>query len=188
MGSGRMLYLVANGAPLSSHVHRGAVLGRDQGWRVAVIATDAASGWLDYDAFERLGVPVLTEHRQPGTAKRLPRPDAVVLAPGTFNTINKLAAGIADTYVLSVLCEALGTGRRLVIAPFVNQSLAGHPAWAASVTTLQQAGALFIDPRTGECGSDEPLESGTGDAVADAFQWEWALAPIADVTEPLAGH
>nr|WP_246221421.1 flavoprotein [Phytoactinopolyspora mesophila] len=183
-----MLYLVATGAPLSSHVHRAVVLGRDQGWRVAVIATNAASAWLDHDALERLDVPILNEHRQPDTTKRLARPDAVVLAPGTFNTINKLAAGIADTYALSVLCEALGADRRLVIVPFVSQSLAGHPAWTPSLATLRQAGAHLVDPRSGQLGVDGPLESGTGDAVARAFRWEWALAPIADMTDRRLGQ
>lgn len=175
----RMLYLVVTGAPLTRHVHHAVVLGRDAGWRVAVVATDAASSWLDHEQLERLDVPVLNEHRQPDTAKRLPRPDAVVLAPGTFNTINKLAAGIADTYALSVLCEALGAGRRMVIVPFVSRSLAGHPAWASSLAMLRRAGAQLVDPRTGRLGFDEPLESGTGDAVARAFRWHWVSDLVA---------
>ncbi|WP_162606407.1 flavoprotein [Jiangella asiatica] len=173
-----VLYLVVTGAPLTRHVHHAVESGRAQGWRVAVVATDAALAWMDHDELERLDVPVLNEHRQPDTAKRLPRPDAVVLAPGTFNTINKLAAGIADTYALSVLCESLGARRHMVIVPFVSQSLAGHPAWTRSLATLRRAGAFLVDPRSGRLGFEEALESGTGDAVADAFRWDWALAPI----------
>jgi len=155
------------------------MIGRSAGWQVAVVATEAAASWLDHKQLRLLDVPVLNEHRQPDAAKRLPRPDVVVLAPGTFNTINKLAAGMADTYALSVLCEALGAGRRIVIVPFVSQSLAGHPAWKASLATLQHAGAEFVDARTGKVGYDEPLESGTGDAVARAFRWEWVFGLIA---------
>lgn len=72
------------------------------GWRVAAVATESASAWLERQELARLNVPLITGHREPGTGKRLPRPDAVILAPGTFNTINKLAAGIADSYALSV--------------------------------------------------------------------------------------
>lgn len=126
-------------------------------------------------SLERLGVPLVTDHREPTAARRLPRPDAVVLAPGTFNTINKFAAGIADAYAWSVLCESLGAGRAVVVVPFVNRTLAGHPAWAASLRALRQVGVEIIDPQSGRRGAATPLESGTGDAVASACRWHWAL-------------
>ncbi|PZF80839.1 flavoprotein [Jiangella anatolica] len=170
-----MIALVVTGAPLTRHVHRGVALARAGGRPVAVIATAAAGSWLDHDELARLDVPVLDTHRPPGTPKRLPPPDAVVLAPGTFNTINKLAAGIADTYALSVLCEALATRHPMAVVPFVSRSLAGHPAWPRSLATLAEAGARLVDPRTGGPWSGDPLEPGTGDTVAAAFDWRWVL-------------
>lgn len=38
----------------------------------------------------------------------LPAPDALVVAPCTFNTANKLVAGISDTLALGLLNEAIG--------------------------------------------------------------------------------
>lgn len=73
------------------------------------------------------------------------------------------------------MCEALATGRPMVAVPFVSRSLAGHPAWPRSLATLRGAGLRLVDPHTGRPGFDEPLESGTGDAVAAAFDWRWAL-------------
>lgn len=170
-----MLYMVATGAPLTRHIRRGVELGQERGWEVAVVLSGAAQGWFDPDQERDLGVPVITEHRSPDTAKRLPRPSAVVLAPGTFNTINKFATGVADTYALNVLCEALGARRLIVVVPFVSQALAGHPAWLASLAVLRYAGAQLVDPQTGEPHAAEPLESGTGEAVAQAFEWSWAF-------------
>jgi flavoprotein len=46
------------------------------------------------------------------------------VAPVTDNTVNKLALGIADTYALTVLVEAIGRGVSVVIVPFVNTALA----------------------------------------------------------------
>jgi flavoprotein len=50
----------------------------------------------------------------------LPPPDAIVVAPATFNTINKWAAGISDTLVLGLLTEAIGKRLPVVALPFVN--------------------------------------------------------------------
>lgn len=170
----RTLYLVVTGAPLTRFVHRGVAEARALGWQVAVVATAAASSWLDHEELERSGVPLVAEHREPGSDKRLPQPAAVVLAPGTFNTINKLAAGIADTYALSVLCESLGEQRDMVVVPFIKRALAGHPAWGSSLEILRRAGVQLIDPHTGSPGAGT-IESGTGDVVAESFQWHWVL-------------
>lgn len=72
---------------------------------------------------------------------------------------------------LSVLCEALATRRPMTVVPFVSRSLAGHPAWPRSLATLPGAGVRLVDPRTGGPWRDEPLEPGTGDTVAAAFDW-----------------
>ncbi len=40
----------------------------------------------------------------------MPKADAMLVMPATFNTINKWAQGIGDTLVTSILCEALGRG------------------------------------------------------------------------------
>lgn len=122
-----------------------------------------------------LDVPAVTGQRDPSEAKRLPPPDAVVVAPATFNTVNKLATGIADTYALSTLCEALGAGIPMVVVPFVKTSLASHPSWPVSLAVLRYAGVTLVDPRDGSVNTDEPLQSGTGDTVTDTFQWSWVL-------------
>ena len=117
----------------------------------------------------------MTDHREPGTDKRLPRPDAVVVAPGTFNTVNRPAPGIADTYALTFLCESLGERRDIVVVPFLKRALTRRPARGTSLEVLRQAGVQLIDPHTGNPGATTPIESGTGDAVAAAFQWRWVL-------------
>ena len=60
----------------------------------------------------------------------------------------------------------------------MSRSLAGHPTWPRSLHTLREAGVRLVDPRTGAAGVDEPLESGTGDPVAAAFDWRWALDAV----------
>ena len=175
-----MLYIVATGAPLTRRVADVIPLARARGWQPAVVATDSAGAWLDDASLAKLDAPVLGGHRAPGETERFPKPDAVILAPATFNTVNKLATGIADTYAMSVLCGAVGSHTPMIIVPFVNTRLAGHPAWLASLAVLRYAGATLVDPRDGTVNAHEPLESGTGEAVTEAFRWEWALDQLDD--------
>jgi len=76
--------------------------------------------------------------------------DAYLVAPATYNTLNKLAAGIADTPVTAALASALGRveqGRAaLLVAPTMHGSL--HTSiLTASLERLHALGVRVIPPR-----------------------------------------
>jgi phosphopantothenoylcysteine synthetase/decarboxylase len=79
----------------------------------------------------------------------MPRPPAglVLVAPCTFNSLNKLASGIADNLALSVVAEAIGRGTPVIVAPSVNEPLLRHPQTARSIATLRSWGVSVIDPQ-----------------------------------------
>src|SRR5690242_14462978 len=78
----------------------------------------------------------------------LPRPpDGLVLvAPCSFNSLNKLAQGIADNLALSLTAEAIGRGTPVLVALSVNPPLFRHPVTSASMTTLRDWGVSVIEP------------------------------------------
>ena len=78
----------------------------------------------------------------------LPRPpDGLVLvAPCSFNSLNKLAAGIADNLALSLTAEAIGRATPVVVAVSVNPPLWSHPRSVTSMTTLRDWGVSVIEP------------------------------------------
>ena len=93
----------------------------------------------------------------------LPPPDALVIAPATFNTTNKLANGISDTLALGLLNEAVGLGLPVMAVPWPNAPLARHPAFQRSVATLRDWGVtLILDPARLPEASTEPA----------VFPWE----------------
>ncbi|GID93093.1 flavoprotein [Amorphoplanes digitatis] len=92
--------------------------------------------------------------------------------PATFNTVNKVAAGVADTYALAQLCSALGEGLPLLVVPMVNNKLWGHPAWSRSLSVLEAAGVTMLDIHTGRPGA-VAVQSGTADEVVAAFDPGW---------------
>jgi hypothetical protein len=58
--------------------------------------------------------------------------------------INKWAAGIADTLVLGLLCEAPGRGLPVVVLPYLNAAQAEHPALAESIERLRRVGVRVL--------------------------------------------
>ena len=74
----------------------------------------------------------------------LPEPDAIVVAPATFNTLNKWVAGIADTLALGLLCEAIGKGLAVVVLPYLNAAQAEHPALAEGIDRLRKSGVRVL--------------------------------------------
>jgi phosphopantothenoylcysteine decarboxylase len=169
--------LILTGAPLTERGAELALALARHGWQVRVVVTPAAVPWVDVEAITCVtGVPPRIDARDPSRPKA-PRPDVVVIAPATFNTINKLAGGIADTYAHGTACEALGEGVPVVLVPMVNQSLWGHPALDVSLRILAKAGVRMVDVRTGD---DAPaaVASGTGPGVVANFDPQWITRVI----------
>jgi hypothetical protein len=114
-------------------------LAHQDGWDVCLITTPRAFQWIDVPGLtERTGHPVRHDYKLPGEPDVLPEPDAVVVAPATFNTINKWAAGIADTLALGLLCEAIGKRLPVVVLPYLNAAQAEHPALGESIERLRR--------------------------------------------------
>ncbi|WOX14559.1 flavoprotein [Streptomyces sp. N50] len=162
------LYVVVCAAGIAAGVGQLIAAAQESGWEVGVIATPvAASGFFDIPAVEeRTGRPIRSAWRVPGDPRPFPPPDAVVVAPATFNTINKWAAGTADTLALGTLCEAYGLGVPIVVLPCVADALAAHPAYQESLIRLRGMGVRFGDPYSGE------VQPGGG---RTEFGWERAL-------------
>src|SRR5881628_3398383 len=77
-----------------------------------------------------------------------PRPPRgiVLFAPCSFNSLNKLAHGIADSLALSVVAEAIGRRTPVIVAPSLNQPLLEHPQAQASLRTLPAWGVTIVPP------------------------------------------
>src|SRR5246127_5665389 len=77
-----------------------------------------------------------------------PRPPygVVMFAPCSFNSLNKLAHGIADNLALSVTAEAIGRKTPVIVAPSLNQPLLDHPQAQASLAKLPGWGVTIVPP------------------------------------------
>lgn len=77
-----------------------------------------------------------------------PRPPrgVVLFAPCSFNSLNKLAHGIADNLALSVVAEAIGRRTAVIVGPSLNQPLLDHPEARASLIKLPGWGVTIVPP------------------------------------------
>jgi hypothetical protein len=174
-----VLYVVVCGAPPATEVPA-LLVGHAQavGWDVCAILSPIAVGFLQpqqvSDLAELTGHTVRSQFKQPGTPDVLPPPDAILVAPATFNTVNKIANGISDTLAVAVVCEALGAGKPTVIAPWQNQALSSYPAYGRSIGYLLDAGAHLIL-------TDRTRPAPAPDAPRDGFPWPQVRDAVEDL-------
>ncbi|MEM9611333.1 MAG: flavoprotein [Actinomycetota bacterium] len=170
---GPMLKVIACGAAPAADVGRLVDLALAADWEVEVVPTPSGLDFIDVAALEgRTGVAVRTRHTEPDrpTSRQA---DAFIVAPATFNTVNKLALGISDTYALHMLATAVGRGLPVAVLPFVNTALAGRAPFRSSVEQLRAEGvSVLLGP-----GGYEPHEPGVG-AGHDGFPWAAALDAV----------
>jgi phosphopantothenoylcysteine synthetase/decarboxylase len=172
-----VLYLIVCAAPPARDAQILVKLAHAAGWDVCVIATPSARSFIDIRALEAAtGHPVRSDYKQPDDPDVLPPPDAIAVAPATFNTINKWAAGISDTLALGLLTEAIGKRLPVVALPFINAAQAEHPAFQRSIEQLRKEGIRLL------YGPDvlQLHEPGTGSKRVALYPWRMIL----DALEP----
>ncbi len=121
------------------------------GAEVTVVMTEAATRFVGPDTFAALtSRPVHTSlWERPGEVLHVGlahEADLAVVAPATANTIAKMALGLADDLLGSVLLEFSGP---LVVAPAMHQGMWEHAATSRNIETLTARGARIVGPEAG---------------------------------------
>jgi phosphopantothenoylcysteine synthetase/decarboxylase len=91
------------------------------------------------------GVQVVESYFDLAIRPRPPR-GLVLFAPCSFNSLNKLAHGIADSLALSVVAEAIGRKTPVIVGPSLNAPLLAHPVAQASLERLPGWGVTIVPP------------------------------------------
>ena len=142
-----VLYIISCAASSATLVPNLVKQAQAVAWDVCVITTPQGTKFLDIPLVERLTKhPVRSEYKRPEEPDVLPRADAIVIFPATFNTINKWALGISDTLALGILCEYAGLHMPIVAVPCFRTGggLDGHPAFFRSLQMLRDYGVRVL--------------------------------------------
>lgn len=88
----------------------------------------------------------LTQESEIGHIQLADRADAVIIAPATANIIGKIAAGIGDDLLTTVL---LATRAPVLLAPSMNVNMYENPIVQANLERLGASGFRIVDPGEG---------------------------------------
>ncbi|MFJ8202713.1 flavoprotein [Micromonospora chalcea] len=189
--TGGHLQIVVCGAGPAADVPHLVKAAQGRGWTTAVGATPSAMDFIEPQPLEILtGHPVRSTYQSsPGTRRSLPATDALVIAPATYNSINKIALGLADNYAMTSVAELIGRQVPTVIVPFVNAALAARAPFRHAVASLREEGVRVL---LGPSYHWEPHLPGNGNERQKLFPWTVAFetaAQLAHESRPAAsGH
>lgn len=127
------------------------------GARVKVVMTEAATRFvapLTFHTLTHTGVitdmfTALTEYNETHISLS-EAADAVVVAPATANTIAKIASGMADNMLTSVV---LATRAPVIIAPAMNVNMWENPITQENINRLKARGFIIVEPGYGRLAS-----------------------------------
>ncbi len=150
--SKKVLYIITCASSSASFVYDLIRVAQAARWEVCSILTPQATQFVDREYLEQLtGHPVRSAYKHPDEPDVLPRADALIVFPATFNTLNKWALGISDTLAISLLCEYTGLKMPIIAIPCFRTGggLDGHPAFLRSVRMLKRYGVhILYEPET----------------------------------------
>jgi phosphopantothenoylcysteine decarboxylase/phosphopantothenate--cysteine ligase len=82
--------------------------------------------------------------------KQRGRADLVIVAPATASIIGKVASGIDDTPIATILITALGSRIPIIIAPAMHLSIVENPVVMENIKKLKSLGVEFVEPARSE--------------------------------------
>ena len=147
---------------------------RDGGAEVRVVMTASAQQFVGEATFQALsGHPVRTSlwdaeaEAAMGHIELARWADELLVAPATADLIARLAAGMADDLLTTLL---LASRAPLWLAPAMNQQMWAHPATRDNVARLRARGVRLLGPADGDqaCGDVGPGRMLEPEAIARA--------------------
>ncbi|HLB59239.1 MAG TPA: phosphopantothenoylcysteine decarboxylase, partial [Bdellovibrionota bacterium] len=85
-------------------------------------------------------------------AEQISNADAFLVAPATLNTLQKFIHGMADSPHLTLLASAWGTGKPIIWAPAMHESLWMNPAFQQTLEQLREDPQFKLIPPTDDEG------------------------------------
>lgn len=145
-----------------------------RGCGVTVAMTRAARRFVQPLTFQALsGRPVLTSlwsDEQPGDVQHITlteNADLMILAPATADLIGRIAGGIANDVLTTLVISA---DTPTVLAPAMNNRMWANPIVQRNVNSLIEIGYTFVGPREGwlACRSKGPGRMAEPNEIVDA--------------------
>ncbi len=125
---------------------------KQEGARFRIVASENALNFITKTTLQTLAkTEILTKQFNPKKFDENHKPlaqegDIFLLAPATADTIGKVAHGIADNLLTSVLCA---WQKPLIVVPAMNPGMWFNEATQTNIATLKKRGAITINEPKG---------------------------------------
>ncbi len=165
MLNGRKIHVCVSGGVAAYKAVETVRLLQKAGATVQVAMTPNAQRFVGPLTFQAIThAPVLTETLDPSAEMEIghiafaQKCDALLLVPATANSLAKLAHGLADEVVSTVLLAARADVTPVLVAPAMNTAMWDNPATQANLATLRSRGIRVVAPDAGQlaCGAVGP--------------------------------
>src|SRR5271154_1262467 len=143
----KVAYLVLSGTTTAARCPEllGGLVGLGFATVIAIPTPNASRVIAPRDLADIQGAQVVQSYFDLAIRPRPPR-GVVLLAPCSFNSLNKLSHGIADSLALSVVAEAIGRGTPVIVGPSLKAPLLAHPGAQESLKRLASWGVTIVPP------------------------------------------
>lgn len=144
---------------------------------VNVVMTKTAQEFVNSLSFQSLSQnPVITDNiMEPDPSKiahisLAQEADLIIIAPATANMIGKMANGIADDFLSTMI---LATEAPILVAPAMNTKMLNNIATQRNIKTLKEFGHEFVSPGSGRlaCGDVGEGKLATPAEIVDKVVW-----------------
>lgn len=128
---------------------------KDSGFNVSVIMTKEAEEFITALSLQTLSqnrvyrgmFDLLEDEFDPEHVSLAKRSSLILVAPATANIIGKIASGICDDLLTSVI---MASQRPILIAPAMNEGMWKNKILQHNVSKLKKLGYNFIEPEKGK--------------------------------------
>lgn len=139
----KVVYIVATGCRKSVELPQLIRRLEDEGAIVYLFATNECMKIVNFedDAFKDVN---LRFNNNIDKRMEILEEDLVIVAPCSFNTINKIANGISDSYPLTIIQTSIGKGVPVIIAASMNYGLWNNFNTQQSISTLSKVNNINV--------------------------------------------
>ncbi len=142
----KVIYLIATGCRRSAELPQFIKNLESKGAKVYLFATESCEKMIDFgnDEFKNINLRLMNNTSK---TMEIEKEDIILVAPCSFNTLNKIANGIADSYPLSIIQTAIGRGTDVIICASMNIDLWNNFNIKKSIDTISNVKNItFIWP------------------------------------------
>lgn len=173
----KVIYVVATGCRRSRDIYKFVNRLEELGAKVYLFATDECKKLVNFESKEYKSINLRLDNNV-NKLMEIEEEDLVLVAPCSFNTMNKITHGIADSYPLTIIQTAIGKGKKVIISASMNINLWNHFATQNSIKVLENTKNItFIWPEIFIENGEEKTTMVSWDKIEDTILSQMHVLP-----------